>query len=243
MLEGKVVVITGSAGGIGRYVAKTFAQERAKVVVADIKPLDTVSAELEALDTDYLAVPTDVRDEGAVRNLVDQTLARFGRIDVLHNNAAIVPHFQWGITPWPRIRDLEPSFWDRVINTNLGGTFLCTKLVLPCMELQRSGHIINMMGGSNHVGGSPYAVSKDAIRTFTRFAAEEEREFNICVVAMGPNPRGLTGIATEDAPEEARQRMRGVETVGNRFVLAAQAGMDLSGQLLDVEDGKLVSRP
>lgn len=241
MLEGSVVIITGSAGGIGRYVAKTFAQERARVVVADIKPLDTIAAELEALEVDYLAVPTDVRVEQDVRNLVDEVIARFGRIDVLHNNAAIVPHFQWGITPWPRIRDLEPGFWDNVIETNLGGTFRCTRLVLPHMEAQRSGHIINTTGGSNSIGGSPYAVSKDAIRTFTRCLATEEREFNICVVGMGPNRRGETGMATEDAPEEARRRMRGVEAVGNRFVLAAGAGMELSGHMLDVEDGKLVA--
>src|SRR6266567_2756721 len=101
MLEGQVVIITGSAGGIGRYVAKTFADEHASVVVADVKPLDTISGELAAREVDYLAVPTDVRDEDAVRNLVDKTLERFGRIDVLVNNAAIVTHFQWGLPHGP----------------------------------------------------------------------------------------------------------------------------------------------
>src|SRR5687767_5385271 len=94
--EGKVVIITGSAGGIGRYVAKTFAQENARVVVSDIKPLDNVSKDLEALEADYLAVPADVTDENSVRNLVDTVMLRYGRIDVLDNNAAIVTHFQWG---------------------------------------------------------------------------------------------------------------------------------------------------
>jgi NAD(P)-dependent dehydrogenase (short-subunit alcohol dehydrogenase family) len=84
-----------------------------------------------------------------------------------------------------------------------------------------------------------YMVAKDAIRTFTRYVAFEEKEFNVCVVAMGP---GAT-IATEEAPEEARARMPGVEVVGNRFVLAAEASMELSGQALNVEDGKLVGRP
>src|SRR5437867_8657567 len=218
MLEGQVVIITGSAGGIGRHVAKTFADERASVVVADVKPLDTISGELAAREVDYLAVPTDVRDENAVRNLVDKTLERFGRIDVLVNNAAIVTHFQWGLPPWPRIRDMEKDFWERVIGTNLGGTFNCTKHVLPTMESQRSGHVISTMGGTSAIGGCAYGVSKQAVLSFTGYVAEEEREFGICVVSIGPGAR----IATEEAPEEARARMPGSETAGNRFVLAAQ---------------------
>jgi 3-oxoacyl-[acyl-carrier protein] reductase len=236
MLEGQVVIITGSAGGIGRHVAKTFADERASVVVADVKPLDTVSGELAAREVDYLAVPTDVRDENAVRNLVDRTLDRFGRIDVLVNNAAIVTHFQWGLPQWPRIRDMEKDFWERVIGTNLGGTFNCTKHVLPTMEAQRSGHVVSTMGGSSSIGGCAYGVSKDAIRSFTRFVANEEREFDVCVVAVSPGAQ----IATEEAPEEARARMPGPDFVGNRFVLAAQVPMELSGELLNLEDGKLV---
>jgi 3-oxoacyl-[acyl-carrier protein] reductase len=188
------------------------------------------------MEAEYLAVPTDVRDEAAVRNLMDRTVARFGRIDVLHNNAAIVTHFHWGIPPWPRIRDLDPSFWERVIQTNLGGTFLCTKYALPFMEAQRSGHIISTMGGSNKVGAAPYQVSKDAIRSFTRAVAEEEREFNICIVAMSPGGR----IATEEASTEAQAEFPGVDSVGDRYVLAAQVGMEFSGKLLDIENGKVV---
>jgi 3-oxoacyl-[acyl-carrier protein] reductase len=240
MHEGKVVIITGSAGGIGRYVAKTFAQAHAKVVVSDIKPLDNVSKDLEALAADYLAIPADVTDEKSVRNLVDTVMSRYGRIDILDNNAAIVTHFQWSNEVWPRIAELDPSFWARVMRTNMGGTFNCTRFVLPHMEAQRSGHIINMMGGSNAVGGSPYSVSKAAIAQFTKHIALEEREYNICAVALGPNPPGITGIATEDAPEEARARMRNVEVVGDRFVLAATAPMELSGKRIDVKDGQLI---
>jgi NAD(P)-dependent dehydrogenase (short-subunit alcohol dehydrogenase family) len=239
-LDGKVVVITGSAGGIGRYVAKTYGQAGAKLVVADVKPLDTVVGELKTLEAECLAFPTDVSDEAAARNLIDRAVERFGRIDVLHNNAAIVTHFHWGIPHWPRIRDLDPGFWNQVIQTNLGGTFLCTKFALPVMEAQRSGHIINTMGDSDPVrtGAAPYSVSKHAILRLTRFVAEEEREFGICVVAMSPGGR----IATEEASPEAQAQWPGVESVGERYVLAAQAGMDLSGRLLDVEAGTLVAR-
>lgn len=241
MLNGKVVVITGSAGGIGRFAAKQYAQAGAKVVVADVKPLDLVAGELKAMEAEHLAVTTNVRDEASVRDLMKRAVDKFGRIDVLHNNAAIVTHFQWGnIQRWPRVRDMDKDFWDKVIDTNLGGAFLGTKQVLPYMEAQRSGHIINTLGGStpDSIGSNAYVTSKEAIRVFTRFVAEEERELNICIVSMGP---GAT-IATEEAPEEARARMPGVEVVGNRFVLAAEAPMELSGQSLNVQDGQLVGR-
>jgi NAD(P)-dependent dehydrogenase (short-subunit alcohol dehydrogenase family) len=132
---------------------------------------------------------------------------------------------------------MEKDFWDRVIGTNLGGTFNCTKHVLPTMEAQRSGHIVSTMGGTSAIGGSPYGVSKDAVLSFTRYVALEEREFDICVVSIGPGAR----IATEEAPDEARARMPGPESVGNRFVLAAQVGMEMSGHLLNLaDDGTIV---
>ena len=166
--------------------------------------------------------------------MVDQVLSRFGKIDVLVNNAGIVPHFQWGSPKWPRIRDMEQSFWDRVLGTNLGGTFLCTKHVLPHMESRRSGHIISLHGGGGPLACA-YVVSKEAIVVFTRYVAEEEREFDVCVVAMGPGG----AIATETAPEEARQRMPGVDSIENRFVLASQVDMSMSGKLLDLKNGRI----
>jgi NAD(P)-dependent dehydrogenase (short-subunit alcohol dehydrogenase family) len=97
MMEGKVVVVTGGGKGIGRHAARTFAQEKAHVVIADFDSgwLESADRELGQL-TETLAVKVDVRDEGAVKNMVDQALKRFGQIDVLINDAAIVPHFAWG---------------------------------------------------------------------------------------------------------------------------------------------------
>jgi NAD(P)-dependent dehydrogenase (short-subunit alcohol dehydrogenase family) len=241
MLDGKVVITTGSAGGIGRYVAKTYAEAHARVVVADIQSLEAVSSDLDALEAEHLAVPTDIRDESAVQNLIDRTVERFGRIDVLHNNAAVVPHVMWGLDPPDlfRLRNLDLNQWNWFIQSNLSGTFLCSRYALPQMEAQRSGHIISTMGGSRRPGGAPYQVSKDAIQSFTRALAEEEREFNICVVTMTPGGR----IWVEGNPNpEVRANFPGPEAVGNRFVLAATAGMHLSGKLIDVQDGELVAR-
>jgi 3-oxoacyl-[acyl-carrier protein] reductase len=170
--------------------------------------------------------------------MVHEVIQRFGRIDTLINDAGIVPHFNWGIPRWPRVRFLEKAFWDGVIQTNLGGTFLCTKYVVPFMEARRAGHIINLWGGGkpqNH-GACAYVVSKDAIRTFTRFVAEEEREWNVCVIALSPRQ----AIATEDAPEEARKRLPSPDILGNAFVLAAEAVMELTGNTLEYRNDKLV---
>ena len=236
MLEGQVVLITGAARGIGRYIAKTFADAGAKLAVADIRPLDTVVDELKEREAETLAIAADVTDEAAVRAVMQQVASHYGRVDVLVNNAGIPTHTSWE-PRWARIRDMEKTFWDRILDTNLGGTFLCTKHILPHMEQQRSGHILNLHGGGDprSVGSAAYVTSKDAIQTFTRYVAEEEREFGIFIGCLGPG--GI--IATEDAPDEVRQRLPGVETVGNRFVLAAHAPMELSGQLLRVEDGRL----
>ncbi len=240
MLENKIAIVTGAAQGIGRHAAKTVAEQKAKVVIADLneEAAGKTARELGSI-TESVAVPVDVRSEDSVRKMVAQVVNRFGRIDILINNAAIVPHFAWGIPRWPRICDMGKEFWDRVIQTNLGGTFLCTKHVLPHMEAKRSGHIINLYGGGGvkPAGACAYMVTKDAIRTFTRYVAEEARESNVCVVIFSPR----VPIVTESAPEEAFKRLPGPEILGQGFVLAAQLPMEQSGEIFSYQDGKLVN--
>jgi 3-oxoacyl-[acyl-carrier protein] reductase len=240
MLQGKIVIVTGGAKGIGRYAAHTLAQAGGNVVIVDVdvERLHKTLGELRDLKFEAWALAADVRHEDEVRRMVHQVVDRYGQIDVLVNDAGVVPHFNWGIPRWPRVRFMSKDFWDNVIQTNLGGTFLCTKYIVPFMEA-RSGNIVNLWGGGraeNH-GAAAYVVSKDAIRTFTRFVAEEEREWNVCVVAFSPKQ----AIATEDAPEEARKRLPGPECLGNGFVLAAQAGMELTGKTVEHRDGNLVA--
>ncbi len=237
MAQGQVAIVTGASKGIGRYIAHSLAGEGAKlaVVALDTERLRKVSDELSHRGTDVLALRADVRREDDVGKMVDRVVSHFGHIDVLFNNAAVVTHFAMGFPRWPHIRDMDKGFWDRVIETNLGGTYLCTKHVLPHMEARRSGHIVNLYGGGNvkSIGACAYAVSKDAVRTFTRFVAEEEREWNICVIAMTPG----TAVATEDAPLEAHRRLPGPEVMGNSFVLAARAGIELTGELVTLKNG------
>jgi NAD(P)-dependent dehydrogenase (short-subunit alcohol dehydrogenase family) len=132
-MKNKVVIITGGAKGIGRHAAHTLAKEGAKLTLADtdVERLHKTVAEIKSTAANAFAVPTDVRDEKDVRRLVHEVVDRFGRIDALINDAGIVPHFNWGIPRWPRTRFMSKDFWDSVIQTNLGGTFLCTKYVVP----------------------------------------------------------------------------------------------------------------
>jgi NAD(P)-dependent dehydrogenase (short-subunit alcohol dehydrogenase family) len=240
MLENKVVIVTGSAQGIGKHAARTFAQEKTKIVIADFnEEAAKKTADELGKSTETLAVTVDVRNEDSVKKMIDQVMNRFGRIDVHINNAAIVPHFAWGIPRWPRISDMPRDFWERVIQTNLGGTFLCTKHVLPHMEARRAGHVINLYGGGGvkPAGACAYMVTKDAIRTFTRYVAEEVRNSNVCVVIFSPR----VPIVTESAPEEAFKRLPGPEILGEGFVLAAQLPMEQSGEIFSYQDGKLLN--
>src|SRR4030095_1293561 len=223
MLQGKIVIVTGGAKGIGRYAAHTLAQAGGTVIIVDVdvERLHKTLGELRDLKFEAWALAADVRHEDEVRRMVHQVVDRYGQIDVLVNDAGIVPHFNWGIPRWPRVRFMSKDFWDNVIQTNLGGTFLCTKYIVPFMEARRSGNIVNLWGGGraeNH-GAAAYVVSKDAIRTFTRFVAEEEREWNVCVVAFSPKQ----AIATEDAPEEGQKRLPGPELLGHGFCAGAES--------------------
>jgi NAD(P)-dependent dehydrogenase (short-subunit alcohol dehydrogenase family) len=239
VLKGKVVVITGSGQGIGKHAARTFAQEKAKVVIADFN-LDLAkktAAEIGA-STESIAIDTDVRSEDSVKKMIDEVIHRCGQIDIMMNNAAIVPHFAWNIPRWPLIADMPVDFWNRVIHTNLYGTFFGTKHVIPHMAKRKSGHIINLYGGGGvrPGGAATYMVTKDGIRTFTRYVAEEVRDDNICVVTFSPR----VPIATETAPEEALRRLPGPEILGQGFVLCAQLPMAQSGKCFAYENGKLV---
>jgi NAD(P)-dependent dehydrogenase (short-subunit alcohol dehydrogenase family) len=240
-VKDKVVIVTGSARGHGRSIAVTFAAQGARLALVDVAPLDQTVADCRAHEADVIAIPTDLRDPEQVRSMIDQVVQRYGRIDVLVNDAGIVTHFRYGEPRWPRIADMEPAFFENVIRTNLIGTFLATKYALPHMEAQGGGHIINFGQGNvgrplrvTEPGAAVYHVSKLAIRDFTAQVAMEELEHNVCIVAFGP------GGPAGEAPEEVRESAAQIDTdLGMKVVLAAEAPMELTGRMVAVRDGKL----
>jgi 3-oxoacyl-[acyl-carrier protein] reductase len=245
-LHDRVVIATGAARGVGRYVATSFAREGCRLAIPEIdaERMASTAAQLRDLGAEVLTATVDVTDESAVSAFMQQVHAHYGRIDVLVNNAGIVSHRHWGVH-WPPVREMEWDFWKSVIDTNVGGVFLCTKHALPYMRAAGAGHVLNIWGGfSRKVVGNPesigvaaYSVSKVAVRKFTQFLAEEEREAGICVVIVSPGG----AMASEDAPDDVKARYPGTDLIGNRFVLAAEADMQLTGEVVDLDaSGRLV---
>ncbi len=223
-LAGKVVIITGGALGTGRYCAQQFAKDGAHVAIADINEpgLKEVEAMLAKIsDTKHLVRRVDIRNQDEVKAFVDEIAKTFSRIDVLMNNAAVVPHAMWmtQASNWPPIKDMDYDFWRHVFAVQLDGTFFFIKYVVPHMEAGGGGHIINVMNsGANYIANTarlssarrvPYTASKVALHNMTQYVGEDLRDSNICVV-------GVSGeaFAADHAPEEARKRMPGPEVLG-----------------------------
>ena len=198
-LAGRVAIVTGASRGIGKAIAMLFAQEGAAVVLAARSETEsaslpgtihTTAAQITAVGGTALAMKTDVRFDEEVEALVARTVAVFGGVDVLVNNAA---------AQFPaRVKDLSVKRWDVVLNVNLRGSFLCIKTALPHL-IERKGTIINItsrsaqMTGTRHDGGLAYGVSKVAINKLTLGLAEELRVEGVSVNAVQPK----TAVATE----------------------------------------------
>lgn len=187
-LSGKVAIVTGSRRGMGKAFALGFAQVGADVVIcgrSDDETLREVEREVEAAGRRVLALKADVCQEADVENMVSKTMEKFGRIDVLVNNAGVAFHFPLQETPLKR--------WMLVLNVNLTGAFLCSKHVVPIMIKQKSGSIINISSGSatdNELGPVPtgiaYGASKAGLERLTLGMATELGQYNIAVNAIKP---------------------------------------------------------
>ncbi len=187
-LKDKVTIITGAAHGIGKAYARRFAEEGAHVVIADIDGAGgeaTANAILDAGGSAW-ARTTDVRSLPDLQGLMQETVNKFGRIDVLLNNAAIYVTQKLWKGP---VEDLDLAEWDRVIEVNLTGVFLCSKAAIPIMKQQRSGKIINIASGTffSGSGNMPhYTTAKGGVVALTRVMARQLGEYGINVNCMTP---------------------------------------------------------
>ncbi|HLX55900.1 MAG TPA: 3-oxoacyl-ACP reductase family protein [Ktedonobacteraceae bacterium] len=185
-LAGRTAIVTGGANGIGRGIAEAFAREGADVAVADIASSDRAKPVIEAIrgaGRNALFVQTDVADEQQVRAMVDAALSAFGHIDILVNNA--------GIFTQSLVENLPVADWDRVLNVNLRGAFLCTHFVLPHMLKQEWGRIINIASQLGYLGGvevAHYCASKGGVIAFTKALAREVATRNVLVNGIAPGP-------------------------------------------------------
>ena len=185
-LDGRVAVVTGAASGIGAGIALAFAREGAEVAVVDICDQETARELLDQLaqyGQEPLFVQADVADEASVQSMAEQVLARFGRVDVLVNNA--------GIFTQSLLEDLSVSDWDRVIAVNLRGPFLCTRALLGQMLERGSGRIINIASQLGQIGGvevAHYSASKAGVIGLTKALAREVATRGVLVNAIAPGP-------------------------------------------------------
>lgn len=197
-LAGRTAIVTGGANGIGRGIAEAFAREGADVVVADIATSDQAQPVIEAIrqaQQKALYVHTDVADEKQVQAMVDAALAAFGHIDILVNNA--------GIFTQSLVENLPVADWDRVLNVNLRGTFLCTHYVLPHLLKQGWGRIINIASQLGYIGGvevAHYCASKGGVIAFTKALAREVATRNVLVNGIAPGPI-LTDLLASETEE------------------------------------------
>src|SRR5262245_1820934 len=180
-LDGRIAIVTGGAQGIGRAIVDKLAEEGASVVVAD---LDGAKGEAAAAAVGGEAISTDISDPEQVRALVDAVVTRHGRLDVLVNNAAIVP-----FTPWD---DIDFAEWRRIMSVNLDGTFLMCRAGSDVMRKNGYGRIVNIVSNSI-LAGTPnlahYEASKGGVMALTRALATELGKEGITVNSVAP---GLT---------------------------------------------------
>jgi NAD(P)-dependent dehydrogenase (short-subunit alcohol dehydrogenase family) len=201
-LEGKIAVITGGGRGLGKGIALTFAAEGSDVVIAarTETALKETAAEIEAMGRKCLAVVTDQSVPEQVRSMVDRTLERFGRVDVLVNNAGIGG-------PTLSVADMDLEAWKQTLAINLTGAMLCTKYILKNdMIPRRSGNIINISsvsGRMGHANRSPYSASKWGLIGLTQSLALEVGKYGIRVNCISPGP--VVGERIEWAMQQVSQ--------------------------------------
>lgn len=241
-LAGKVAIVTGGSRGIGLAIARLLAEDGASVVVSgrDAARLDAAVKELESLGGAALAVVADASQRDDVERLVDATRERFGRIDVVVNNA--------GITRDQLLVRMKDEDWDQVLDTNLRGVFLMTRAVGKVMMRQKSGRIINIASTAGAIGNPGqvnYSAAKAGVIGLTKAAARELAHWNILVNAVAP---GL--IETDMAaaiPAEAREALlqqvplkrigEGREVAEVVRFLAGEGASYITGQTIHVNGG------
>ena len=245
-LKDKIAIITGAGRGIGKAIAMTLASEGASVIISDI---DLQSAEKTAIEINQqgkkaLAFQVDVSNSQEVQKMVDSVMGQFGKIDILVNNAAIIRR--------GTIEDLSEENWDKVIDVNLKGTFICSKAVVGIMKKQRYGKIVNISSIAGKMGdlaSAPcYGASKAGMACLGKSLARELAPYNINVNIIAPH--AIETDMSREWSEEKRKciiagiplgRMGQPEDIAEAAAfLVSDKAKFITGEVLDVNGGCLM---
>jgi NAD(P)-dependent dehydrogenase (short-subunit alcohol dehydrogenase family) len=238
----KSVIITGGGGKIAKAYAMAFAKEGAKVSLPDIATADPVVKAIKDMGGTAITMKCDVSDEQSVKAMVDETAKQFGTIDVLINNAA------YFMTVWKGpFWEMTVEEFDQAMAVNVRGSWLCAKAVVPYMQKQKQGKIINissnvaLTGNPNYIH---YVTSKGALIAMTRAMARELGDYNICVNTVTPGFVVTEGRQVDAAYEKVRAQQRSIkrtqveaDLVGTVLFLSSPESDFMTGQLLNVDGG------
>jgi len=239
-IAGKVVVITGASSGLGEATARLLSAEGATVALGArrVDRIDSLVEELAAGGTKALAVMTDVTHFDQVKRLVDSAVHANGRIDVMLNNAGLMPH-----SPLER---LKIDDWDRMIDVNVRGVLYGIAAALPYMKEQKAGHIINVSSVAGHKvrpGGVVYAATKHAVRVITEGLRMEVKPYNIRTTIISPGAVAtelVDNITEPDIRDGVRKMTEGIALPAETF--ARMVAFAIS-QPDDVDVNEILFRP
>ncbi len=244
-LKGKVALITGAGRGIGRATAKLFAQEGAKVVInynKSDKEASTLAEEIRKQGGDVLLFKADISKSDEVKNMVQKTIEKFGRIDILVNNAGII---------FPaKFLETTEEIWDKTMDINMKGAFLCSKEVAPIMLNQKKGKIVNIssicgLAERSALRNTAYVVSKDGIIGLTRsLAVNFGPKINVNTIAPGLTDTDMAALLGPDRvkfgiEESILKRIGKPEDIANAALFLASDESDfITGEVLTVSGGR-----
>jgi 3-oxoacyl-[acyl-carrier protein] reductase len=240
-LKEKVAIVTGSGRGIGKSIAVALMKQGAKIVISDINEelCKTTATELVGLGGEVIAVPCNVTVSETIEKMVEQVMARWGKIDILVNNA--------GITRDDLFMRMSEEHWQAVIDTNLTSAFKVTKPVLKVMSKQRSGRIINIAsttGVHGNAGQVNYAAAKAGLIGFTKTIALEYASRSITSNAVAPGfiDTDMTKALGEEKIKKVIEhiplgRMGSPDDIAEAVIFFAGPGAYVTGQVLEVNGG------